>query len=199
MSRLLPILAASGAVLLLGACSLVPKPTPDPTRFFLLEDPVPVMETGLIESSGHVLGLLPTELPSYLLDQRAIAITDARNAVKFRDFDRWAEPLDEGVTRVLRTALVRQESVAQVFVPPYPLQPERAFNLQVRVIECAGTTTETVRFAATYSLTAADGELYQQGNYIFNGDEWDGRSETLADEISRAVADLAAEIASHLP
>ncbi len=193
---LLPLLL--GAVLLLTGCQILPEAQPDPTRFFLLDEPAPTRDAAL-SADAVTLGLLPLEVPVYLADSPAMAVLDSSNQVTYRDFDRWAEPLDKGMTRVLRGALANQTRIARVLTPPFPLQPARAYDLQVRIIDAATTTAGTLRFTVSYTLSAPDGKLHRTGSYTAMNTPWDGTPADLARGLSNELASVARAIAGNLP
>ncbi len=178
-------------------CQILPEAQPDPTRFFVLAEPAPTDTPPAADAL--VLGLLPLEVPAYLADTRAMAVLDDDNQVTFRDFDRWAEPLDKGMARVLRGALANQPVISRVLTPPFPLQPERAYDLQVRIIDAAPTAAGPLRFTLSYTLVSPDGKQYQNGNYTATGVNWDGTPAGLARGLSAALAEAAAAIATGLP
>ncbi len=195
----LPVLALLGtfALTFLTGCQILPEAQPDPTRFFLLDEPAPVASAPATDAV--TIGLLPIEVPVYLADSPAMAVLDNRNQVTYRDFDRWAEPLDKGMTRVLRGALANQAPIARVLAPPFPLQPERAYDLQVRIVDAAPTAAGTLRFTLSYTLSAPSGTLYRNGNYTHPASTWDGTPADLARGLSDALTAAAQTIAGDLP
>ena len=60
------------------------------------------------------------------------------NEVEFRDYRRWAEPLDAGVARVLRARLLASPDVAQVYAEPFPADQDRDFDVSVEVTQVRG-------------------------------------------------------------
>ncbi|WP_221032816.1 PqiC family protein [Actomonas aquatica] len=191
---ILPLLL--GAVLLLTGCQILPEAQPDPTRFFRLDEPAP--STTAPASDAAVLGLLPIEVPAYLLDARAMAVLDADLQVSYRDFDRWAEPLDEGMSRVLRGALANAPQIQRVLIPPFPLQPERDYDLQIRIVEAAPLRSGSLRFVLRYDLASPDGAKYHSGEYTASGIAWDGTPADLARGLSTALQQAGAAIAAEL-
>ncbi|MCC5022292.1 MAG: membrane integrity-associated transporter subunit PqiC [Candidatus Synoicihabitans palmerolidicus] len=198
-SRAHLLLLASAALLLTSSCSIIPEASSDPTRFFVLEDLAASTALDAPANDGVTLGLLPIEVTAYLVDSRAIAVTTSANEVTFRNFDRWAEPLDEGIARVLRTALSRQVSVKQVLVPPFPLTPARDYDLSIRLSECTGLQSGSIRYSLAFALTRPDGTLFKQGSFLRDDTPWSGESDDLARLLSQATASAAQSIAAELP
>lgn len=200
-----PLLFTLGAIILVAAgCQIVPEAKPDPTRFFLLTDPAPLPPESASSPSadGVTLGLHRVRLPVYLSDSRAIAVSQSGNRITYRDFDRWAEPLDAGVERVLRSGLVRSASVTRVLTLPFPAGIARDYDLQVTVIGGEGQVMgshQSVRFALDYSIIDPDGNLLSHGIYQAPARDWDGTSAALAELISASIVAAADQIVAALP
>jgi len=189
------------ALLAWGGCQIVPEARPDPTEFYVLSHPnaANLQPDG---TGGITLGLHEIRLPVYLGDSRAIAVRNAGNRLSYRDFDRWAEPLDEGVERVLRVALSVTPEVDRVLTLPFPAGIDRDYDLQVTVLAAEGLddgTGRQIRFALDFSLLTPEGELVTHGIYRAPPQNWDGSTNSLALLISQSVVDSASEISAALP
>lgn len=75
-----------------------------PTRFYTLESRIAAPASA--DAAALRLNVLPVILPKYLGSDR-IAVRKSGNELDYREFDRWAEPLRDGVPRALRDALAR--------------------------------------------------------------------------------------------
>jgi uncharacterized lipoprotein YmbA len=184
------------------ACQIVPEAKPDPTRFFVLEDPGATMGSTRSKPDGATMGLLGIRLPVYLADSRAMAISSASQEIEFRDFERWAEPLDEGIERVLQSALGRAASVARVLTLPFGADVNRDYDVQVNVIDCEGFTSgssQSAQFVCEYSIMDMDGELVAHGIYEATPATWNGTPGDLARLLSAAIVEGAAVIAAAVP
>ncbi len=195
-------LATSAAALLLtSGCQIVPDAKPDPTRFYVLSNP-DTADYVPGEVSGITLGLSEIRLPRYLADSRAMAVRNSANGITYRDFDRWAEPLDEGSKRVLRVALTTSPRIARVLTLPFPAGVERDYDLQITVLAAEGMesgTIQQVQLALDYTISTPAGELVTHGIYRAPTREWDGTSAELARLLSLAIGASAEPIAQALP
>lgn len=94
-------------VVLLSACART-----EPARFYLLRPLAasdfeqPRKEVGVSEDWAATLGVEPVELAAYL-NRPEIATRRGPYQVRFAEFDRWAEPLDENIAQVLADNLSR--------------------------------------------------------------------------------------------
>lgn len=196
----------SVVVLLVGvfttACQIVPEAKPDPTRFFVLEDPGASAGSLNSEPHGATIGLLSIRLPVYLADSRAIAISSPSQEIEFRDFERWAESLDEGIKRVLQSALGRSSNVSRVLTLPFGADVNRDYDIQVKVIDCEGFTSggsQSARFACEYSIMNLEGKLVAHGIYEATPAAWNGTPGNLAQLLSAAIVEGATVIADAIP
>ncbi len=194
----LAILAAS---LLFSACQIVPDAQPDPTRFYMLEDPA-LPQIPAPDRDAMTIGLLAVRLPVYSADSRAMAITSTDHRVKYRDFDRWAEPLDKGIQRVLQSALARDASIARVVTLPFSSQSKRDFDLRINIRQCEGFQTGDslqIRFGLDYSVLNTSGDLLHHDVFQSADTSWNGEPGDLARLLSRAIANAADKVAASLP
>lgn len=186
-------------VLLAGGCTLLPKASVDPTRYYLLS----ATSTGSAASAATTptIVLRPVDLASYLRS-RPMLVRKGGNEIEFRDFARWGEPLELGIGRVLREELLAG-GVTGV-VPGGASRagaPEGSQELTVRVLACEGSADGAVNFRAVWRLTKSDtpGAPLAGGDFRAADLRWDGKSEAaLAAQLSRAVSGLAAEISAAL-
>ncbi|HEY5227397.1 MAG TPA: ABC-type transport auxiliary lipoprotein family protein [Opitutaceae bacterium] len=145
-------LASFAAFLFLGAlsgCNVVQPAQDDPTRYFVLTDPAAQAIPAVITSGAPRVGLRAVRLESYLKHREMVVRTGA-NEVQFKDYRRWAEPLDAAVGRVLRTSLLASSGVAQVLTEPFPFDQQRDYDISIDVRRCEGVL-EGSRYRAEFS------------------------------------------------
>src|SRR6185295_7444941 len=94
------------ALLLAAGCHILPAPQADAARFYALSEKIIPDQDRLVQAPPPRtlrLGLRPVELPAYL-QNRAMAVR-AGSEIRYEQNHRWAEPLDEGIARILSDAL----------------------------------------------------------------------------------------------
>jgi uncharacterized protein len=98
--RRLALVTLVASLLGLGACASTPS------RFYVLNT-LPASETvpATAAERGPVIGVGPITLPKYL-DRPQIVTRASRNQLALGEFDRWAEPLQDNVLRVLAQNLM---------------------------------------------------------------------------------------------
>jgi uncharacterized lipoprotein YmbA len=167
-------LVAAG--LLLTACNVLPEPQADPVRYFTLSGPVAAMSNGAavrpVQVAGHLRG-------------RAMAIRVAPNEVIYDENSRWAEPLEDAITQVLRARLGT-------------IGAGRSVAVQIQRCELVKYEGNRVQLAATYAITARDGTV-QPGAFQTGARTWDGKDQgTLVAQIRDAVGELGDALAAAL-
>ena len=111
MNRVTSLVQVVSIAILLGACGSSP-----PVRYYDLE----ALETGYAPDKvgSTSVGVGPLRTPDYL--SRPRMVTRAADAtIVVNDFDRWVEPLDDAIHRVLATNLDAQLDDAVVVAFPY--------------------------------------------------------------------------------
>jgi uncharacterized lipoprotein YmbA len=185
-------LLVSGLCFLPAGCSL-PAAKPDAARYYVLPT---LAETTVPSSSALHVGLLPVQLPDYL-HSRSMAIREGASEVRYHDDERWAETLDVGLTRVLRTKLAAS---AQVVLYPFRSDAPRNYDVRVQVLACEGTADGGVVFSATFEIFVPGAGAGVQHAFTAEPVKWDGRDYAkLAELLGTDAAQLADAIASALP
>jgi uncharacterized lipoprotein YmbA len=192
-------------LLLVSACNVVPAAQGDFTRYYLLSAPPPPASTVVAAPRGFSLGLRSIDVPEYLRT-RSIVVRQGANELKLDEYDRWAEPLEAGITRILRAGLVAAPNVGRVFAQPFPLDGDRDYDIAVTVLHCEGVRSGFIRNTAHFSALAEittggpNPKVVARLNYVAPDSKWDGRDcAQLAADLSEAVSGLAREIAAALP
>ena len=198
-------LALAGLLCALAACNVVQPAQDDPTRYFVLSDPAAHPGQAPSAAAGVRIGLKAVRLESYLR-RREMVVRTGENEVQFRDYRRWAEPLDAGVARVLRTRLLASPDVAQVYGEPFAAGQERDFDVSIELRKCEGSLAPSGRYAASLSATievstaGANPRPVARKVFVAPDASWDGRDfDRLASLLSADVSALGQEVLADLP
>ena len=164
----------SALSLMLSACSL-PTPQEDAVRYFTLSTPaagVPAVDA---------VAVRPARMAGHLRN-RDMAVRVSDNEVVYLEDVRWAEPLDEAITQLLRQRLRQVPGDAVVTV-------------QVQRCELVRESGNAVQVAATYAISGATGEA-RTGTFTATPRVWDGKDPaTLVSLLREGVNELAEAIA----
>jgi len=174
--RLLFSLLLASCSLLLTSCNLLPEPQADSTRHFTLSGPA---EAGAVADAVQVR---PVRLAGHLRN-RAMAVRVSANEVIYLDDVRWAEPLDEAITQILRNRLRRVAGGAVVVV-------------EIQRCELVQSEGNSVQLAATYTITPAGGGEVRTAVFSATPHPWTGGDHgVIVGLIREAVGELADAIA----
>jgi uncharacterized lipoprotein YmbA len=190
------------ALLVLGACSLpLPEATSDLTRFYVLAPAAastPATSTPA-EAAPRRVFVRPVVVPEFLRG-KIMAVRVAGNEVKYVDTARWAEPIESGLTRVLRDDLAGRASAVQGVGGAGEAHD---FDIAVQLRECEGVLPAGVaRLAAHVEVfsTDVDRKLVAQDDFTIDVPGWNGTDYgQLTAKLSEAAAALSARIAELLP
>jgi uncharacterized protein len=187
---------------LLAGCNIVPPPIEDPTRYYVLSDaPAPAAPA----QGGLRVGLKAIRLAGYL-KRREMVVRTGANEVEFRDYRRWAEPLDAAIGRVVRSALLASGSVAQAWGEPFPPDQGRDYDLAIEITRCEGSENASGRYEASLSavieVSTVGPDPHPVARRVFTApaEAWDGRDfDRLAALLSADLAALGRDAAAALP
>ena len=146
----LPTLAA-----LLALCGCFG--TTPPSKFYVLRASPEAADTRNVGGADGVLGVMPTRVAAYL-DRPQMVSFATENSVNVDEFNRWAEPLSSGVTRVLAQDLAELLPAWRVLPQPWdPTMPLRT-RLVVEISALGWDAKGEARLDATWALLSRSGE-----------------------------------------
>src|SRR5690625_1221840 len=183
------------AAMVFSGCAL--KPVVDSTRFYVLgvENYEPVSAER--EEKGVIVGISRVQLARYL-DSPEIVVRERENRILYSKNDRWAEPLEYGVVRLLAVMLREELAIADVIAFPMRTRSVPDFDLYVSILRAEGVIAEEDSHAeleAVWELRA-DNRVVADGAVWENSLHWDGEDiEQLVAVLSSAVAGLSEQVA----
>ncbi len=167
-----------------AGCSIL-APRPDPSRFFTLT----AVDASQVQSSAApasnrslTYGLGPITLPPYL-DRNAMALRVSPTEIKYSTVDRWAEPLQVSVPRVLLENIATQLSDDHVVKYPWDATSLVDYRIEVEVLQFESNAAGNSQLVARWRIR--DGR---------NGKEVKARTSSF--ERSGPAADAAASAAA---
>ena len=177
-------------LVVLGGCLGGGSP---PSRFYLLS-PLPAPETAAA-ASGVAIGVGPVAIPEYL-NRGQIVTRAGENQLELAEFDRWAEPLQNNLSRVLVLNLSTLLSTDRVALHPWNRSTPMDYQVIVDVGRFeAGTAGATSLLARWSIVDSADRKILRMRKSSFSEPIADGGYQATVASMSRAVAALSREIA----
>jgi uncharacterized lipoprotein YmbA len=150
------------------------------------------------------LGIKNVELAAYL-KTRSLVVRNGPNELLMDDFQRWAEPLGDGIARVLRARLLADPAVGSASLQPFAFEAERDYDVAINVLHCEGDTTgdrSFASFAAVIEISTAGPDPRVVARKLFTAPEtpWNGKDfGQLAGALSADIDALGREIVASLP
>ena len=190
------------ALISLTGCQLIPDPAPDATRFYVLTGPSP--EQAASATLGPLsLGLKAVNVAPYLRS-RSMPLRTGEHEISYNDYARWAEPLDQGISRILQGRLLLAPAVGRVYAHPFPFDRPRDFDISVSIVRCEAVRegrSTVARFAAQIEVTrVSDGNVVTRRVFAAPDIPWDGQDHAaLAAALSTSIDRLASEVIAQLP
>lgn len=170
----------------LGACAFSGGAEP---RYHILHPSVQDRATAPI---APTLGLKPVRVPDYL--GRTAMVRTEEDGLRISQVERWAEPLDAGIARVLKSNLI--ESGVTERVEPYPWSarnaPDLVVNVQIATLELRG---HDAVMQASVTLERPDREssgFAKTWRATTDGVEGAAMAAAYSDLINRMTADIVA-------
>src|SRR5512132_3498208 len=130
--RRLALVPLVASLLGLGACASTPS------RFYLLNT-LPTSETvpATAAERGPVIGVAPVTFPKYL-ERPQIVTRASRHQLTLGEFDRWAEPLQDNVSRVLAENLAFLIPTDHLLLQGWPRSAALDYQVQVEILQFDG-------------------------------------------------------------
>lgn len=173
-----------------------------PSKYYLLTGLTPDTPTLLTDSSSApMVTVEKVEIPAFL-DRPQMVLSYGSNQLQFAEFDRWAEPIETGFTRVLRENLARLLGSEQVSAHPWGRHFAADFTVTTVIIDLkADPDAKTVKLTALWKIAGPDGKYqFETREKLYREKITGSKSDysAIALAISRTIAALSADIAQNL-
>jgi uncharacterized protein len=189
-----PRCRAAALGLLLAGCSFL-EPRADPTRFFVLS---PVTDAGAaVADPGLAIVLGPVLVPDYLVRPEIVSRTGP-NQVDPSRLDRWAEPIDRALVRVLcldLAALLPRSSVV-AFPAAAGAKPDVTIEIEIDAFEAE--RAGPVRLAGRWHVRSARDPPRAAREFRLERPLEGGETPAIVAGMSDLLAELAGDIAAEL-
>jgi len=176
------------SIFLLCGCVSVPN-SPNP-RFYMLKS---IDNSQLLNKSDAVSNVIievgPVRIPEYL-DRPQIVTQDKNRMVNFAQFDRWGEPLDQGLGRVILEGLNMMLPGATIGIFPFNRAIPVNYQVIVDVIAIESDLNNDIVFLVQWSLINA------KNNRMFFTRRYELRKPVEPHNYSGLVYTLSSECAS---
>lgn len=174
--------------LLLAACGSTPQ-----SDYYILS----TMPGGSAGNTGPFVGVGPITVPQYL-DRKGMVTRSDRNHLKISTFQRWAEPLPDGVQRVMAVNLATLLDTQQVTTFPWLRSAAPDYGVELNVVELSAEGN-SARLIVKWVLrdVVADQVLEQQISSLTREMD-DTQPASIAAAYSELLGDLSQKIANRI-
>jgi uncharacterized lipoprotein YmbA len=189
---LVQALALVLALPVLGGCG-----SSAPANFYLLQARA-APATPAPQTPGPVLlsiGIGPVEIPEYL-DRPQMVIRTGVNTVRVDEFERWAEPLKDGVARVVTDNLADLLESRRIAVYPWRNQLKADYRLALTLSRFEASAAGQAILAGWWTLYDTENRIVSMRKQVHLVGTAAGRkTDSLVEGQSRLLAELCEEIA----
>jgi uncharacterized lipoprotein YmbA len=135
-------------VMVLSGCASTP-----PTRFFILS-PIAGSERIGAQTGKRcfAIGIGPVKIPEYL-NQSEMVTRITQNEIRVDEFAKWAEPLENNISRALAENLSSLLCLRSIVIFPWGRQTPIDYRIDVHVIQMDGVLGESASLDVAWSIT----------------------------------------------
>ncbi|MDR3556946.1 MAG: PqiC family protein [Syntrophobacteraceae bacterium] len=194
--RVLRFAVAVIALTALGGCA-----RSAPITYYILRSlpgPAPAAKTST-PGLCTVVAVGPVTIPAYL-DRPQMVTRTSPETLQFAEFDRWAEPLDKNLSRILADDLSALTSGSHVCVFPWPRSVAVQYQITLNVVQMEKIPGDKVILDASWRVFENNGKklLVMKRSSLTEPVEANAGFSAIASAQSRAVEALSREIAAVL-
>jgi hypothetical protein len=166
-------------------------------RFYSLralkDKEIPKFETPALKEA--VIGLGPLELPAYL-SRPQIVTRRGDNELELAEFNRWAEPLEDAILRVVAQNLMLIFPETKVLLYPWGYYEPLNYQVAVEIISIDAALQNEVRLCINWSaLNAEDKKVFLTKNSTYNIKVNKSNYNGMIEALNQGLYDFSLEIA----
>ena len=185
----IPVLMIVALLFALAGCATTPPPT-----FYQLEEPASTQLSGL--ERGIAIGVGPVNLASYL-DRSQIVTREAAHKLDLSEFNLWAEPLKDSISRVIAVNLSNMLQTTRVFLlPTRDTAIPMAYSVTLDIPRFDGRLGGEVQLVARWTLFDQEDKALVTRVSIITEASGGGGYENLIAAQNRTLQALSKEIAA---
>jgi hypothetical protein len=148
----------------------------------------------IASSTGPSLAVDPVSIPG-LVDRPQMVISVGANEVQIDEFNRWASPLRDNLTRIIAIDLVGLLGTADLSTSQASSSADPAYRIAVDVQRIDSVLGQTAALDAIWTVRATHRTASKRGHSIVTEAVVDNSYDALAAAHSRAVGRLSMDIA----
>ena len=182
----------SAVTLFLGCAANEPL-----TSFYVLGQP---QKARSVRGGGTVVFVNRVEVPAYLARTSLVTMKGGIE-VQYSVTARWAEPLDQGISRAVADALNQNSTLSAYRFSPSAPPPPHNYDVRIRIEKFEGNDNGDVTLQARWELTTTDSsEAISSRRVILRRSGWQpGDYAGLVRFLSQEISEMSRQIARSIP
>ena len=174
-------------LLTIAGCGTTPQ-----SSYYLLSSPVSELPSG----AEPAIGIGPIAMPEYL-NRNSMVFLRGGNELEIASFERWAEPLGDGVQRVLAMNLASMLDTQNVRAFPWARSraPEYAVRLRIAGLDADGNRA---RLVAEWALLTGDDPGVEITRRLSRTETPLPTDQARGDAVARAYSDLLYQLSEEI-
>jgi uncharacterized lipoprotein YmbA len=174
--------------MLVGGCASTP-----PSRFYTLSAAtIPVAQASRVS-----VAVGPVTVPSQV-DRPQFVVSIGPNQVQLDEFNRWAAPLQDNITRVVAENLVAMLGTPHVMLSSQTLSADTGYRVAFEVQRFESVPGESASLDAVWTVRRMQDGKIETGRSTFREPAKDKGYDALAAAHSQAIARMSQDIADAL-
>ncbi|MFC1799797.1 membrane integrity-associated transporter subunit PqiC [Candidatus Eisenbacteria bacterium] len=161
-------------------------------RYYMLSSS-PGLDPVSSSAEPVTVGVGPVGLPDYLMRPEMVTRPGA-SEVRLAEFDRWVEPLDDTVLRVLADNLSDLLPSARILTYPWNRAIPVDYRITIDVTSFEQQPDGKVHLSADWSLLFADGKAEQKGETRLTAEVASDGYQAIVSAMNAALAQLSEEL-----
>jgi uncharacterized lipoprotein YmbA len=141
----------------------------DPARFYQILSSRKLVSQEIFDAATPVpvLSVGPVLLPAYL-DRPQIVSRSDNSRLSLAEFDKWAEPLEDNISRIILSELTRQFKDRKIALVPWRQKTFSAGQLSIAVLQMDNSEQGDAVLVTRWTLTGPGGNMLVSRIYSLN-------------------------------
>ncbi len=132
---------------------------PQPMHYYLLDSNQ--QATNIYSTKTLNINIELTDFPEYL-DRLQIVTHNNNNSIKFSDSERWAEPLQDNLPRIIRENLALTLPNSSISVSPWEKSNDDAIKVKLMINKFLGKLDEKTQIDIRWTIDNGRGQIIQE-------------------------------------
>lgn len=132
----------------------------DPARFYQIAPSREMANKEIFNAAAPVpvIGVGPVSIARYL-DRPQIVTRSGTSRLNLLEFDKWAEPLEDSVSRMILSELILRLKDHKIALVPWKQKPDSARQITITVLKMENSLEGDAELVTRWTLTNPEGQM----------------------------------------